>query len=55
MMKFSNNFNIFSIISMISFYFNKDFHSQMSFDSNTTNYEITYERLKVRKADDIII
>ena len=27
----------------------------MSFDSNTTNYEITYERLKVRKADDIII
>ncbi len=55
MMKFSNNFNIFSIISMISFYFNKDFHSWMSFDSDTTDYEITHERLKVRKANDIII
>ncbi len=55
MMKFSDNFNIFSIISMISFYFNKDFHSRMSFDSDTTDYEITHERLKARKADDIII
>ncbi len=55
MMKFSDNFNIFSIISMISFYFNKDFHSRMSFDSNTTDYKITCERLKARKADDIII
>jgi len=27
----------------------------MSFDSDTTNYEITRERLKARKADDIII
>ncbi len=40
---------------MISFYFNKDFHFRMSFDSDTTNYEITRERLKARKADDIII
>ncbi len=55
MMKFSDNFNIFSIISMISFYFNKDFHSRMSFDSDTTDYEITCERLKARKANDIII
>ncbi len=55
MMKFSDNFNIFLIISMISFYFNKDFHSQMSFDSDTTDYEITRERLKARKADDIVI
>ncbi len=55
MMKFSDNFNIFLIISMISFYFNKDFHSWMSFDSNMIDYEITYERLKARKADDIII
>ncbi len=55
MMKFSDNFNIFLIISMISFYFNKDFHPRMSFDSDTTDYEITRERLKARKADDIII
>jgi len=55
MMKFSDNFNIFSIISMISFYFNKDFHSRMSFDSDTTDYEIIRERLKARKADDIVI
>jgi len=40
---------------MISFYFNKDFHSRMSFDSDTTDYEITCERLKARKADDIVI
>jgi len=40
---------------MISFYFNKDFHSRMSFNSDTTDYEIIHERLKARKADDIII
>jgi len=55
MMKFSDNFNIFSIISMISFYFNKGFHLRMSFDSDTTDYETTRERLKARKADDIVI
>ncbi len=41
MMKFSDNFNTFSTILMTSFYFNKDFHSRMSFDSNTTDYETT--------------
>ncbi len=55
MMKFSDNFNIFLIISMISFYFNKDFYLRMSFDSDTTDYEIIRERLKARKADDIVI
>ncbi len=55
MMKFSENFNIFSIISMISFYFNKEFHSWMSFNSDTTDYKITYKRLEVRKVDNIII
>jgi len=55
MMKFSDNFNIFSITSMIFFYFNKEFHSRMSFDSDTTDYETTHERLEVRKADDIVI
>ncbi len=55
MMKFSDNFNIFLITSMILFYFNKEFHSWMSFDSDTTDYETTHERLEVRKADDIVI
>ncbi len=55
MMKFSDNFNIFLITSMIFFYFNKEFHSWMSFDSDTTDYETTHERLETRKTDDIII
>ncbi len=55
MMKFSDNFIIFSITSMIFFYFNKEFHPRMSFDSDTTDYETTRERLEVRKADDIVI
>jgi len=55
MMKFSDNFNIFLIISMTSFYFNKGFHPRMSFDSDTTDYETIHERLKARKADDIAI
>jgi hypothetical protein len=54
-MKFSDNFNIFSITSMILFYFNKEFHFQMSFDSDTTDYETTCERLEARKANDIVI
>jgi len=40
---------------MISFYFNKEFHSRMSFDSDTTDYKTTRERLEARKADDIVI
>ncbi len=40
---------------MILFYFNKEFHSRMSFNLNTTDYETTYERLEARKANDIII
>ncbi len=55
MIKFSENFNIFLIISMTSFYFNKSFHSRISFNSNTINYETTRECLEARKANDIII
>ncbi len=54
-MKFSDNFNIFLITSMTLFYFNKEFHSRMSFDSDMTDYKTTCERLEVRKADDIVI
>ncbi len=53
--EFSDNVNMFSIISMISFYFNKEFHLQISFDSDTTDYKITCEWIKTKKADDIVI
>ncbi len=40
---------------MIFFYFNKEFHFRMSFDSDMIDYETTHERLEARKADDIVI
>jgi len=40
---------------MTLFYFNKEFHSRMSFDSDMTDYKTSCERLEVRKADDIVI
>ncbi len=55
MMKFSDNFNTFSTILMISFYFNKDFHLQMSFNSDTTDYKTIHQRIEARKIDDIVI
>ncbi len=54
-MKFSDNFNTFSTILMISFYFNKDFHSRMSFNSDTTDYEMIHQHIKTRKINNIII
>ncbi len=54
-MKFSENFNIFSIILITSFYFNKNFHLRMSFNLNTINYEITRTRIKARKINDITV
>ncbi len=54
-MKFSENFNIFLIVLMISFYFNKSFHLRMSFDSDITNYEITRARIKAKKINDIAV
>ncbi len=55
MIEFSDNVNTFLIILMISFYFNKEFHSWMSFNSDTTDYKITHEWIEVRKANDIVI
>ncbi len=40
---------------MTSFYFNKNFYSRMSFNSDTINYEITRTRIKVRKINDIAV
>ncbi len=39
---------------MISFYFNKDFHLRMSFDSDTTDYKMIHQRIETRKIDDIV-
>ncbi len=55
MIEFNDNVNTFSIISMISFYFNKEFHFRISFISDTTDYKITHEWIKARKANDIVI
>ncbi len=54
MMKFNDNFNTFLTILMISFYFNKDFHSWMSFNSDTTDYKMTCQCIKTRKIDNIV-
>jgi len=40
---------------MTFFYFNKEFHPRISFDSDMTDYKTTCERLEARKADDIVI
>jgi len=55
MIEFNDNFNIFSITSMIFFYFNKEFHLWISFNLNTTDYETTCEWFEAKKANDIII
>jgi len=55
MMKFSDNFNTFLTILMTSFYFNKDFHSRMSFNSDTTDYKMICQCIEARKIDDIVI
>ncbi len=55
MMKFSKNFNIFSIFLMTLFYFNKSFHLRISFNSDTINYEITRARIKAKKINDITV
>jgi len=39
---------------MTFFYFNKDFHPQMSFNSDTTDYETTRQRIEARKIDNIV-
>ncbi len=54
-MKFSENFNIFFVILMTSFYFNKNFYLRISFNLNTINYEITCTRIKAKKINDITI
>ncbi len=54
-MKFNENFNIFSIILMTSFYFNKSFYLRKSFNSDMINYETTRARIKAKKVNDITV
>ena len=47
MIEFVNNNVLFSVIFLIFFFMNKNFHSCMSFDSDIIKYESTRERLQI--------
>jgi len=53
MIKFVNNNILFSIIFLIFFFMNKNFHSHMSFDSDIIKYESTCKRLQIAWVEDI--
>ena len=53
MMKFSDNNNASSAISLSPFYLNKSFHPQMSFSPDETMYKSTCEQLQSVKAENI--
>ncbi len=53
MIEFINNNALFSIIFLISFFLNKDFHSHMSFELNVIEYESSHERLQTAKVENI--
>ncbi len=53
MIKFVNNNALFSIIFLISFFLNKDFHSHMSFELDTIEYESFRECLQATKVENI--
>ncbi len=53
MTEFVNNNAMLSLIEQSAFFLNKSFHSHMSFDSNSTKYEITQAKIEVSKAKNI--
>ena len=53
MTEFVNNNAISSSIEQSAFFLNKNFYSYMSFDSNSTEYEITQARIQADKAKNI--
>jgi hypothetical protein len=53
MIEFVNNNVLFSVIFLILFFMNKNFHSCMSFDSNIIEYESTHERLQINRVKNI--
>ncbi len=53
MTEFVNNNAILSLIKQSTFFLNKNFHSRMSFNLNSIEYEITHARIKAGKAKNI--
>jgi len=53
MTEFVDNNAISSSIEQSAFFLNKSFHSRMSFNLNSTEYEITRTRIEVSKAKNI--
>ncbi len=53
MTEFIDNNAILLSIKQSAFFLNKNFHSHMSFDSNSTEYEITQAKIQADKAKNI--
>ena len=53
MIEFVDNNALFSVIFSTSFFLNKDFHSHMSFELDTIEYESSHERLQATKVENI--
>ncbi len=53
MIEFVNNNILSSVIFLILFFMNKNFHSCMSFDSDIIEYESTCERLQIDRVKNI--
>ncbi len=53
MVEFVDNNVLFSVIFLIFFFMNKDFHSRMSFDPDIIEYESIRERLQIDRAKNI--
>ncbi len=53
MTEFIDNNAISSSIKQSAFFLNKNFHSHMSFDLNSTEYEIIRAKIQVSKAKNI--
>ncbi len=53
MIEFIDNNALFSVIFLIFFFLNKDFHSRMSFEFNVIEYESSCERLQMTKVENI--
>ncbi len=53
MIEFVDNNALFSVIFLISFFLNKDFHSHMSFELDVIKYESFCERLQMTKVENI--
>ncbi len=53
MIEFVDNNVLFSVIFLIFFFMNKNFHSCMSFDPDIIEYESIRERLQIARVEDI--